>query len=256
MSTVRKIVKIDEDKCDGCGLCVPACHEGAIQIIDGKARLVSEMYCDGLGDCLGECPVGAITIEERPAEEFKEQAVKRHLAELAEQKGNRKVPSGCPGAMMQELARQAEPSERPAGDAAPSQLTNWPVQLKLVSPEAPYFENADLLLAADCVPFSLSDFHARFLHGRTLLIGCPKLDDAEFYVQKLTEILKHSKVRTLTVLHMEVPCCHGLSRIAHAALQASGKEIPTREVTVSLRGQVLEETEWKDSRFAATDTEG
>jgi Pyruvate/2-oxoacid:ferredoxin oxidoreductase delta subunit len=190
----RKIVQIDESKCDGCGMCVPSCAEGAIQIVDSKARLVSDVYCDGLGACLGECPQGAIAIVERDAEPFDK----------------------------------------------PSALGHWPIQLHLVPPQAPFLRDADLLLVADCVPFALADFHGRFLRGRPVLVGCPKLDDAEAYVAKLAAILKLASIRSLTVVHMEVPCCTGLVRIARAALAASGVEVPLEDVTISIRGKVLE----------------
>jgi ferredoxin len=236
--TLRKIVKIDEEKCTGCGLCVTACAEGAIQIIDGKARLVSEIYCDGLGACLGECPEDAITIEERYAREFDEEATEAHLQELRAKE--KELPCGCPGTLAREIKRQQAASDQvPAGET-PSELTNWPVQLKLVSPAAPYFQNAALLLVADCVPFALADFHARFLRGKPVVVGCPKLDDAGYYIEKLTEILKCSSVNSLTVVHMEVPCCSGLSYIAARAIEASGKDIPLSDLTITIQGEVLD----------------
>ena len=205
----RKIVEIDEVKCNGCGLCVPACAEGAIQIRGGKARLVADVYCDGLGACLGECPQGAIRVIEREAVDFDEEAAKRHVATL-----------------------RAAPAE-------PSALGNWPIQLRLVPPGAPFLRGADLLLVADCVPFALADFHRRFLAGQPVVIGCPKLDDGQQYVEKLAAILTAAGVKSLTVLHMEVPCCTGLVRIAQAAKQAAGSDVPLRDITVSIRGQVL-----------------
>ena len=238
MRTLRKIVKIDEEKCTGCGLCVTACAEGAIQVIDGKARLVSEIYCDGLGACLGECPEDAITIEDRYAREFDEEATEAHLKEMSTQE--KELPCGCPGTLAREIKRQQTMSDQVTSGGAPSELTNWPVQLKLVSPAAPYFQNADLLLVADCVPFALADFHIRFLRGRPLVIGCPKLDDAGYYMEKLTEILKGSSVNSLTVVHMEVPCCSGLSYIAARAVEASGKDIPLSDLTITIQGEVLD----------------
>jgi len=205
----RRIVEIDETKCDGCGLCVPSCAEGAIQVIGGKARLVSDVYCDGLGACLGECPQGAIVIVEREAETFDQQAAHRHVAAMRNP------------------------------DEEPSALGNWPLQLHLVPPTAPYLQNADLLLVADCVPFALADFHRRLLRGRPVVIGCPKLDDGEAYVAKLVSILTLASIRSLTVVHMEVPCCQGLVRIAQAALQATGAQVPLEDVTISIRGKVL-----------------
>jgi ferredoxin len=236
--TLRKIVKIDEEKCTGCGLCVTACAEGAIQVIDGKARLVSEIYCDGLGACLGECPEDAITIEERYAREFDEEATEAHLKEM--QAKEKELPCGCPGTLAREVKRQQTESDQVPASEIPSELTNWPVQLRLVSPEAPYFQNADLLLVADCVPFALADFHTRFLRGRPVVVGCPKLDDAGYYIEKLTEILKRSSVNSLTVVHMEVPCCSGLSYIAARAIEASGKDIPLSDLTITIQGEVLD----------------
>jgi Pyruvate/2-oxoacid:ferredoxin oxidoreductase delta subunit len=233
----RKIVKIDEAKCTGCGECANACAEGAIKIIDGKARLISESYCDGLGACLGECPEDAITIEEREADEFDEKAVEaaRHTPATHEP-----APHVCPGTAMRELKRANASAAESAAPAAESELRHWPVQLKLVAPGAPFLKDADLLLAADCVPFAMADFHPKFLRGRSVIIGCPKLDDPAFYVEKLTEIFKRSDIKSVTVLHMEVPCCFGLKRIAEAALEASGKKIPMRDVTVSIEGNVIE----------------
>lgn len=233
---VRNIVRIDEDKCTGCGLCATACAEGAIKIIDGKARLVSDSYCDGLGACLGHCPEGAITIEQREAADFNEEAVKVHLEQQG--KPHTEPLFVCPGMAAQQLRRDEslEPS-----DAAeiPSQLGQWPVQLTLVSPTAPYFADADLLLAADCVPFAMGDFHRRFLKGRSVAVGCPKLDDVRFYVEKFTQILQANNLHSLTVVHMEVPCCSGLTRVAREAIACSGKPLSFQDVTVSLRGSVL-----------------
>jgi len=243
----RKIVQIDETKCDGCGVCVPSCAEGAIRIVDGKAKLVADVYCDGLGACLGECPQGAITIIERDAEAFDEEAARRHVSQQAAPSADQ-TACGCPGSalrvlqptMQQAPAPPAGGSSDGAAAAAPSALGNWPVQLRLVPPNAPFLNDADLLLAADCVPFAMADFHGRLLRGRPLVIGCPKLDDAQFYVEKLTAMLRLSSIRSLTVVHMEVPCCTGLVRIARAAVEASGKQVPVEEVTISLRGEVLD----------------
>jgi NAD-dependent dihydropyrimidine dehydrogenase PreA subunit len=242
---VRNIVKIDEEKCTGCGLCVTACAEGAIKIINGKARLVSDSYCDGLGACLDHCPEDAITVEPREADEFDEQAVKTHLAQ---QQGS-EPPFACPGLAIHEFKRkESKDSGHGAEDAGPStgdgrhpesQLGHWPVQLKLVAATAPYFAEADLLLAADCVPFAMGDFHQRFLKGRSIAVGCPKLDDAAFYIEKLAQILKSNNLRSLTVVHMEVPCCSGLTRVAREAIARSGKTMSFQDVTISLRGEVL-----------------
>ncbi len=233
---VRNIVRIDEGKCTGCGLCATACAEGAIKIINGKARLVSDSYCDGLGACLGHCPEGAITIEQREATEFDEEAVKVHL-------GHQSKPQAeplfvCPGMAMQQLTRNEPPAQSDAAEI-PSHLSQWPVQLKLVPPMAPYFADADLLLVADCVPFAMGDFHRRLLKGRSIAIGCPKLDDVQFYIQKLTQILQANNLRSLTVVHMEVPCCSGLTHVARTAIARSGKPLSFEDVTISLRGSVL-----------------
>lgn len=247
MPVLRKIIKIDEEKCNGCGQCVHACHEGAIQLVDGKAKLVSEIYCDGLGTCIGECPQDAITIEERKAEAYDEAATQEHLAKAkAEPAAPSKapLPCGCPGSMVRELKRERLAAEAPQPiGTAKSELTNWPVQLKLVPTTAPYFRGADVLLVADCVPFALPDFHARFLRGgHPVVVGCPKLDNPDFYVEKLAELIRASGLRSLTVVHMEVPCCSALTRIAETAMSKAGAEVPFRDVTISISGEVLAET--------------
>ena len=236
--TVRKIIRIDEEKCNGCGVCVPACAEGALQIIDGKAKLVSEKYCDGLGACLGECPQGAITIEERAAEEFDEEAAKLHLEE--EKPAGEGLPCGCPSATATQFERQ-ETIGVVSGEATNqrSMLRHWPVQLTLVRPTAPFLQGADLVLAADCVPFAYAGFHQDFLKGHSLLVACPKLDDFRAHLEKLTDILRHSSVKSLTVVHMEVPCCSGLVYMTRQAMQLSGKDIPFKEVTVSIKGYLI-----------------
>jgi len=233
---VRNVVKIDEARCTGCGLCVTACAEGAIRIINGKAKLVSDTYCDGLGACLGHCPEDAITIEQREAPEFDEEAVKAHLGHGPQRD---EPPFACPGLALHQFEAQPAPAAPERPQAAPSQLGHWPVQLKLVSPTAPYFADADLLLVADCVPFAMGDFHQRFLRGHSVAVGCPKLDDAQYYVEKLSQILQAGNLRSLTVVHMEVPCCSGLTRVAQAAIARSGRAISFDDVTISLRGQVL-----------------
>jgi Fe-S-cluster-containing hydrogenase component 2 len=226
----RKIIRIDESKCDGCGLCATACAEGAIAIVEGKARLVSEVYCDGLGACLGECPQGAIAIEERDAEAFDAAAVERHL---------RREPApaaaihACPGAALRDLAPAA--AAAPAAPGA-SQLGNRPVQIALVPTRAPYLQDARLTIAADCTPFAYPDFHARFLSGRVVLIGCPKLDDAGAHHEKLAEIFRENRIREVEVAIMEVPCCGGLARLVASAIAASGREIPLRLARVGVRG--------------------
>ena len=231
---LRNIVKIDEEKCDGCGQCVDACAEGAIKIVDGKAKLVSETYCDGLGACIGQCPQDAITIEKREAAEFDGEATKAHLAQ--EQKSQMQADFVCPGMMAQKLREKGQTADSTV--QVPSQLSQWPVQLKLVSPSAPYFDNADLLLVADCVPFAMGDFHSRFLKENSIAVGCPKLDDAEFYIEKLAVILKANKLNSLTVIHMEVPCCSGLTQIARKAIDKNKIEMSFEDVTIDLQGNV------------------
>jgi Pyruvate/2-oxoacid:ferredoxin oxidoreductase delta subunit len=243
--SVRNIVSIDESKCNGCGLCVTACAEGAIQLVGGKARLVSETYCDGLGACLGHCPQGAIAIEQRESAEFDEHAVKKHLASQQKPSMPETVAEGfvCPGMRQQSLRKPAAVTAAgvvPAAlGVAASELTHWPVQLKLISPAAKCLQGADLLLVADCVPFAMGDFHARFLRDHSIVIGCPKLDDSEFYAQKLAEILLTARPKSLTVIHMEVPCCSGLTRIAQRAIGHSGVSMAFDDVTISLQGEVL-----------------
>jgi len=238
IKTTRKIVKIDEDKCNGCGTCVPACVEGALQIVDGKAKLISEKYCDGLGACLGECPQGAITIEERPAEEFDEVAANHRLK--LEEPATEKLPCGCSSATVTQIAREETAATVPeSAITQPSLLSHWPVQLTLVPPTAPFLQDADLVLAADCVPFAYAGFHRDFLRNRSLLIACPKLDDFEAHLKKLTDILRHSQVKSLTVVHMEVACCFGLVNMARQAIRLSGKNIPFKEVTVSIKGDMV-----------------
>jgi len=245
----RKVIQIDEARCDGCGECVVSCAEGAIAVVDGKARLISEVYCDGLGACLGHCPQGAISIEEREAEAFDEAKTQEHLKQLRVQKaiaGPIPVMSTahqCPGSIMRSLGQRATPGtplDSVASGAAASELTNWPVQLTLVSPEAPYFKGADILFVADCVPFACGDFHQRFMRGKPIIIGCPKLDQPQFYAEKMADIVRTAKPRSLAVIHMEVPCCSGLTRIAQHAVAAAGSDVPLVDVTVSIQGEVLD----------------
>lgn len=233
---LRKIIRIDEDKCNGCGLCADACHEGAIAMVDGKAKLVRDDYCDGLGDCLPVCPTGAIRFEEREAAAYDEAAVKaRQAAKGAD------LPCGCPGTALKSLHRTSAPEVVPAaGASAQSQLMQWPVQIKLVPVNAPYFNNANLLIAADCVAFAYGDFHNRFIKNRITLIGCPKLDEGD-YSQKLTEILRNNAIRSVTVVRMEVPCCGGIENAVVNALKQSGKMIPWQTVTITTDGRILDE---------------
>ncbi len=249
---VREIVRIDEELCDGCGDCVPACAEGAIQIVDGTAKLVGEVLCDGLGACLGHCPQGAITVERREAEAFDESAVEAHLATL-EAPAPRPAPSqatgrggGCPGSRAQSFGSGPFVPLGFSGGAAatdaPSRLRHWPVQLHLVPPTASFFEGADVVLAADCVAFAMGDFHGRFLAGRSLAIACPKLDaHQEVYLQKLVTMIDHAAIASLTVVVMEVPCCGGLVRLAQQAAAQASRQVPVRVAVVGTRGDVLAE---------------
>ena len=227
MEVMRKIIKIDEELCDGCGECVPGCAEGALQIIDGKARLVSESYCDGLGACLGECPNGAITMVEREAEDFDEEAVETYLKEKAEKPADVPLACGCPSIQVQTFAPSV------------SNLSHWPVQINLIPPIAPFLKGADLLVAADCTLAAYPNFHQDFLNGKVLMIGCPKFDDVEEYIQKFTEIFKLADIKTITALVMEVPCCLGLPVILQRAMMDASKEIPIEEIVISTRGEIL-----------------
>ena len=233
---IRNIVKIDEEKCNGCGDCVSACAEGAIQIIDGKAKLVSEIYCDGLGACLGHCPMDAITIEKRESAEFDEKATEEYLKK---QKQPEEKPAGfvCPGSMAQSFKKDA--AAEGAGADVPSQLAQWPVLLNLVSPAAPYFKDADLLLVADCVPFAMGDFHNKLLKQRPIAVGCPKFDDVDSYIDKLSDIITQSQLKSLTVVHMVVPCCSGLVHIAKQAIEKSGVNLDMEDITISLEGEII-----------------
>ena len=238
VKTLRKIIKIDEEKCDGCGLCVPGCAEGALQVVDGKAKLIREQYCDGLAACLGECPQEALTIEEREADEFDEEAVKIHLEE--KEQVEEKLPCGCSSATVTQFERQ-EAAGAVLRDAPSQQsmLGHWPVQLTLVPPKAPFLQGVDIMLTADCVPFAYAGFHRDLLDGHALLVACPKLDDFQAHQNKLIDILIQSDVKSLTVVHMEVPCCSGLVHMAKQAIQSSGKDIPLKEITVGMKGDLL-----------------
>lgn len=233
----RKIIEIDEELCDGCGLCVPGCAEGAIQVKDGKARLVAEKYCDGLGACLGECPTGALRIVEREAEEFDEEAVEAYL----EKKESEAVPQACPSGEIQTFI-SATGGATPSKSSSESELSHWPVQIRLIPPHAPFLRGADLLVAADCTAFSYGGFHKDFLVDKVVMVGCPKFDDVDEYVQKFTEIFKHSGIRSVTLVIMEVPCCSGLPMIVKQAMAEAGAEIPITEVILSTSGEVLQKT--------------
>ncbi len=229
---IRKIIKIDEDKCNGCGLCAKACHEGAIGMVDGKAKLLREDYCDGLGDCLPACPTGAITFEEREAPAYDEAAVKKAQAQKAP------LPCGCPGTNSKAIKREAafavESKIKPV-----SHLSQWPVQIKLVPVNAPYFDGAKLLVAADCTAYAYANFHNDFIKGKITLIGCPKLDSVD-YSEKLTQIIANNDIKSVTVVRMEVPCCGGIENAVKTALMQSRKFIPWNVVTISTDGKLLD----------------
>ena len=232
----RRIIRIDEEKCNGCGLCAKACHEGAIGMVDGKARLLREDYCDGLGDCLPACPAGAISFEEREAPAYDHEAVMAAKA-AKEQSAKEPLPCGCPGSQSRTLAPQAPVSD--CGNV-PSALSQWPVQIQLVPVNAPYFDGADLLIAADCTAYAYGGIHQRFIRGRITLIGCPKLDTVD-YSEKLAAILKNNEIRSITVLRMEVPCCGGIEQAVRRAIQESGKFLPWHVVVISADGRILSE---------------
>jgi len=280
MAKRRKIIRIDEEKCIGCGACIPNCPEGALQVIDGKARLVSDLFCDGLGACVGHCPEGAMTVEEREAEPYDENKVMAnivkagpntiaaHLSHLKDhgaceyhdqavaylkehdislpvgrksEIGDRRLACGCPGSAVRDLPAPSEIGDRRSEmEPRPSRLGNWPIQLTLVPTSAPYLKNADILLSADCVGSAHPDFHRKLVSGRVLLIGCPKLDDAHFYLDKLTELFRTARPKSVTVAHMTVPCCHGLVQIARQALADAGSRAKFAEVTVDVNGKVIQ----------------
>ena len=231
---IRKIIKIDEDKCNGCGACASACHEGAIEMINGKAKLTREDYCDGLGDCLPACPTNAISFEERDAPAYDEQAV---LKAKAEKERGKPLPCGCPGTQSKTINREQR-STLPNYPANESQLSQWPVQIKLVPVNAPYFNNANLLVAADCTAFAYGNFHNELIRNHITIIGCPKLDNVD-YSEKLTEIIKNNDVKSVKIVRMEVPCCGGLEHAVKTALMNSGKFIPWQVITVSTTGEIL-----------------
>lgn len=270
----RKIIKIDEEKCNGCGQCIPDCPEGALQLIDGKARLVSDLFCDGLGACIKTCPQGAMSTEEREAEPYDEykvmenvvkggaNVIKAHLEHLKEhgedklheqaidflRKNSYEIPEtteeklscGCPGTMQKDLSKERKISQKPQAVNTQSELNNWPIQLKLINPNAPYLKNADLVIAADCTAFSYPNFHQKFLRNKVLIMLCPKLDsDLVVYVEKLANILEKQDINSITLVHMEVPCCGGVEMIIKEAMQKSGKNIMVKDYTVSINGELV-----------------
>jgi Pyruvate/2-oxoacid:ferredoxin oxidoreductase delta subunit len=271
----REIITIDENKCTGCGKCIPGCPEGALQIIDNKARLISDLFCDGLGACIGECPEDAISVIEREAEPYDEikvmenivkqgkNVIKAHLKHLKDHQETRllkqatnylkeknienplkvketeKLPCGCPGSSLRDMRDKKKDMDDTGADQI-SELRQWPVQIYLVPPNASYFDGADLLISADCVPFAYRNFHSDLLKENILLVGCPKLDDSEFYYNKITEIFKNNNIKSVTVAHMEVPCCFGILKMVNDALVASGKDIPVKNITIKVNGQIKE----------------
>lgn len=240
---VRNIVEIDEEKCDGCGLCVISCAEGALEIRDGKAKIIKEIYCDGLGACIGECPQGALEIVMKESDPFDEEATEEHMKSLRDKKSPEEAQVGCPGEKLLHFQSQAPASAAQEVDGQTSELRNWPVQIHLLPVNAPFFNGAELLIAADCVPFAMGGFHQRLLSGKILAIGCPKLDDSKFYVNKLEEIFANNDIKSITIGYMEVPCCEGILQVVNKALEASGKEIPVDTVKVSIRGEQIPQEE-------------
>ena len=245
MGVTRRIIEIDEELCDGCGQCVPACAEGAIQVIDGKARLVADKYCDGLGACLGECPNGALKIIEREAEEFDEESVEEYLKtmEHVEKPAEATMACGCPSTQIQSFSSPTscqEANDPVARARAVSALSHWPIQIRLVPPSAPFLRGAHLLVAADCTPVAYPNFHQDFLKGKVVMVGCPKFDEVQAYIQKFADIFNGADIKGITVVVMEVPCCHGLPVIIKKGMELAGKTIPMDQVIISTRGEAME----------------
>ncbi len=246
MKVLRKIIEIDEELCDGCGQCVPSCAEGALQIVDGKARVVKDKYCDGLGACLGECPTGALNVIEREADEFDEEAVEEHLSEMDKNKQEEPVMAcGCPSAQIQSFADITDFRQGGAGPVSSggpvekSALAHWPVKIKLVPANAPFLKGADLLVMADCVPLAFPTLHRDFLKGKAVMAGCPKFDDVQEYTDKFAEIFKKAGIKNITTVVMEVPCCSGLPKIVEKGMEAARKNIPVKQVVISTRGEII-----------------
>ncbi len=259
MKAVRKIIKIDEELCDGCGQCVPDCAEGSLKIIDGKAKLVADNLCDGLGACLGACPTGALQIIERNADEFDEEAVEVFLAEekkKTKEEAAKTMDCGCASTHIQsfkpmEAAPQPTPCQSanipiniPSAGSADSALTHWPVQIRLIPPHAPFLQNSDLLIAADCTAVTVRNFQEKYLEGKIVMMGCPKFDDAESYIQRFAEIIQTCNLKSLTILIMEVPCCSAMNVIVKKAIEKAGKTVPVEQITISTRGVELERKSW------------
>ena len=245
MKVSRKIIEIDEELCDGCGQCVPSCAEGALEIVDGKAKVVADKFCDGLGACLGECPTGALRIIEREADEFDEEAVEAFLAKKEIAAENQDIACGCPSTKIQTFVPiESHPETQispPVGAGSESTLSHWPVQIRLIPPKAPFLKGADLLVLADCVSVAYANLHKDFMKGKVVMMGCPKFDDAQSYIDKFAEIFKTAGINSITTVYMEVPCCSGLPMIVNKGLEASGKTIPMTDILISTRGKVLEQ---------------
>lgn len=233
---IRNIIQIDEEKCNGCGQCLVDCAEAALQLVNGKAKIVRETYCDGLGACVGGCPTGALTIVQKESDPFDEAATERHVHQTRERKAEAPV---CPGSRSLEFTVKAEPGGVTPGTGP--ELSNWPIQLKLVAPNASFLNDSDLLLAADCTAFSVRNFQGRFMRGRKLLIACPKLDDVRHYHEKLVEMFRVSSIRSIAVVRMEVPCCGGIAHLVKQAMQASGKSFPCNETVIGIKGAIVSE---------------
>jgi Fe-S-cluster-containing hydrogenase component 2 len=244
MKVNRKIIEIDEELCDGCEQCVPSCAEGALQIVDGKAKLVADVYCDGLGACLGECPTGALKIVEREADDFDEEAVEERLSSITRDESPEEstMACGCPSSQIRSFVpseSRQEAHEPAVQESTVSALTHWPVQIKLVPPQAPFLKGADLLVAADCTPVAYPNFHRDFLKGKAVMVGCPKLDDVQEYIEKFAAIFKMADIKSVTVAVMEVPCCQGLPVIVERGMQMAGKSIPLEKVIIGAQGDIL-----------------
>jgi len=249
MKVLRKIIEIDEELCDGCGLCIPSCAEGAIEIVDGKAQIIADKLCDGLGACLGECPTGALKVIEREADDFDEEAVEEHLEEKAKETAEEKqqMPCGCPSTQIHTFVPiESHPETQipsAIGTEGESALSHWPVQIRLIPPKAPFLKGADLLVLADCVAVAYSRLQSDFIKGKVVMMGCPKFDGAEEYIERFAEIFKIAGIKSITTVYMEVPCCTGLPMIVKKGLEASGQTIPINDVVISTRGKLLEPTE-------------
>ena len=249
MKNIRKIIEIDEELCDGCGLCVPDCAEGSLVIVDGKAKLVEDKLCDGLGACLGACPQGALRIIEREADDFDEEAVEEYLALKKSEEEQTAKPSipmggGCPSAQLQNFS--SHPQAMPQGNISqtPSALTHWPIQIRLIPPTAPFLKNADILIAADCTAVAVPGFQEKYLQNKVVMMGCPKFDDAESYIDKFAEIIATSGIKSITILIVEVPCCSAMNVIVKKAFEKAGSDVPVEQITVTTRGEELERKSW------------